>query len=212
MARPRITPKLAAILIGFVLSLLGSAGQFFYVDPLASMVEEKQGELRRIEARVATLRDAQVQYFNAQVQSATLFALDPADETRRSGLVAKLYQMNLLDKAFPFRALLAEMAMAGLFEFKPVNDAYRGLSEAARSGLTYENYQKLNAFERDILDRALSLQHNLQERHLTIASEVAERAAQRDRRKLALVLLTCLGTCFLLVANLLSERSPAKLS
>lgn len=202
------SPKVAAIVIGFALSLLGAAGQFFYVDSVAGAVDAKNDEIRRIDSRVSILRETQVQYFNAQVQSSTLFALDPADETRQRGVVAKLYQLNLLDKAFPFRALMAEMAIAGLFEFKPVNDAYRTLNEAARADLTFENFQKLNAFERDILDRALALQHKLQERRLVVAQEASVLAAERDRRKLALVLLSSLGICFLLVANLLSERKP----
>ncbi|HMN70721.1 MAG TPA: hypothetical protein PKA55_02505 [Rhodoblastus sp.] len=204
----RPSPKVAAIVIGFVLSIIGAAGQFFYVDAIAGKVDGKNDEIRRIDARVSTLRETQVQYFNAQVQSSTLFALDPADETRQRGVVAKLYQLNLLDKAFPFRALMAEMAIAGLFEFKPVNDAYRALNEAARADLTFENFQKLNAFEREILDRALDLQHKLQERRLVVAQEAASLAAERDRRKLTLVLLSSLGACFLLVANLLSERRP----
>jgi hypothetical protein len=204
----RVRPKTIAIVVGFMLSLIGAAGQFFYVDALGAQVEAKEAELRRIDQRIATLRETQVQYFNTQVQSATLFALDPADETRRRGIVAKLYQLNLLDKAFPFRALLAEMSLAGLFEFKTVNDSYRALNEAARAELTFENYTKLNAFERDILDRALALQHDLQDRHFTVAGEAAALAGERDRRKLTLVLLTCLGTCILLIANILSERRP----
>lgn len=203
------SPKTAAILIGFCLSVLGVAGQYFFVDTIAGQVETRGEEMRRIDARVSTLRETQVQYFNAQVQSSTLFALDPADETRRRGLVANLYRLNLLDKAFPFRALMAEMALAGLFDFKTVNDSYRALNEAARADLTYENFQKLNAFERDILDRALALQHKLQDRRLVVAGEAAELAARRDRRKLALVLLSSLGACFLLIANLLSERKAA---
>lgn len=204
----RLTPKTAAIVIGFVLSMLGAAGQFFFVDTLSAQVESKDSEVRKIDARISKLREAQAQYFNAQVQSSTLFALDPANEERRRGIVAKLYQLNLLDKAFPFRAVLAEMALAGVFEFKQVNDAYRALNEAARAELSYENFTKLNTFEREILDRALALQHNLQDRHFTIVAEAAALAANRDRRKLTLVLLTSLGTCFLLVANLLSEAKP----
>ena len=162
--------------------------------------------MRGIESRVATLRTTQNEYFNAYVQGNLLFALDPANVSANRGVTGKMYQLALYDRAFPFRAIMAELAIAGTFTFKPVNDEYKSLSDEARATLSFASYNALNEFEKKILDQALNLQHTLQDRYFAAETEKAAAEAQRDRRRLLMTILTALGTCLLLGANLMAER------
>ena len=165
--------------------------------------------MREIESRAATLRSTQAEYFNSYVQANLLFALNPADITVNKGVTGQMYQLAILDRAFPFRAIMGEMAIAGLFEFKSTNDQYRKLSEAARADLSYVSYSALNAFEKDILDRALTLQHNMQNRFFVAQEERTLAETARDKRRLWLTLMTAIGTILLLAANLMEETKKA---
>jgi hypothetical protein len=188
------------------LSLFGSLGQFFVVDRWEDIVAAKASEIQSIETRIATLRETQSSYFANYLQANLLFALDPADSSRDRGVTAQMYRLAILDRAFPFRNMMAEMANAGVFEFKTTNDSYRALSEAARQDLSWENYGKLNTFEKDILDKALALQHDLQLRYLDAKTEKVAAEQARDTRRFWLTILTAFGTVMLLAANLLAER------
>jgi hypothetical protein len=206
---PRRFPlKAATLIIASGLSLFGSAGQFFFVESWEEVAAERDAEMRDIERRVATLRATQTEYFNAQVQGNLLFALDPADGTRNRGIVGKLYQLSLIDRAFPFRAILAELAMAKTFDFTTVNGEYKRLNEAASADFSFQNFVAITAFERDILDKALDLQHKLQDRYIVAQAEKAEAERTSDRRRVWLIALTGLGTCLLLVANLIVGKDP----
>jgi hypothetical protein len=198
--------KTITLVMATTLSLLGSIGQFFFIESYDDVIGARTAEMRDIEAHAATLRATQAEYFNSYVQANLLFALNPADITVNKGITGQMYRLAILDRAFPFRAILGEMAMAGLFEFKTVNDQYRTLSEAARADFSYASYSALNAFEKDILDRALTLQHNMQDRFFGAQAEKAEAEAARDKRHLWLTLMTAIGTILLLAANLMEER------
>ena len=201
--------KSIILVIATTLSLLGSVGQFLLIESFDDVIGARAAELRAIETRAATLRSTQAEYFNSYVQANLLFALNPADISVNKGVTGQMYQLAILDRAFPFRAIMGEMAIAGLFDFKTTNDQYRALSEKARADLSYESYSALNAFEKDILDRALTLQHSMQDRYLVAQTEKAEAEAARDARRLWLVLMTALGTVLLLVANLVEEKKKA---
>lgn len=195
--------KSLTLVVATTLSFLGSAGQSFLVDTWDDVVEARTTEMREIENRISTLRETQSEYYNAYVQGNLLFALNPADESRNRGVVGKLYQLSLYDRAFPFRSILAELALAGAFDFTTTNDTYRKLHEAARGDLTFASYVAVNNFERDILQKALDLQHALQDRYFAAQKEKAAAEQSSDKRKVWLIALTAVGTCLLLVANLL---------
>ncbi len=197
--------KPLALVVGSGLSLMGSVGQFFLIDGYDAIASARASEMRGIEKTLATLRTTQNEYFTAYVQGNLLFALDPADTSRNRGVTAKMYQLAIIDRAFPFRAIMAELAIAGAFEFKPTNDRYRELSEAARADLTYERYTALNMFERDMLDKAFALQGRLQDRYYEAEREKAQAESAREVRRTWMMVLTGLGTILLLAANLLAE-------
>lgn len=201
--------KTSTLILATVMSLLGSIGQFFFIDSYDDVIGARTAEMRNIESRATTLRSTQAEYFNSYVQANLLFALNPADITVNKGVTGQMYQLAILDRAFPFRAIMGEMAIAGLFEFKSTNDQYRKLSEAAREDLSYESYSALNAFEKDILDRALTLQHSMQDRFFVAQEEKAVAETARDKRRLWLTLMTAIGTILLLAANLMEETKKA---
>ncbi len=201
--------KTSTLILATVLSLMGSIGQFFFIESYDDVIGARTTEMRSIESRAATLRSTQSEYFNSYVQANLLFALNPADITVNKGVTGQMYQLAILDRAFPFRAILGEMAIAGLFDFKSTNDQYRKLSEAARADLSYASYSALNAFEKDILDRALTLQHTMQDRFFVAQEEKAVAETARDKRRLWLTLMTAIGTILLLAANLMEERKKA---
>lgn len=202
--------KAATLIFATGLSLLGSLGQFAFVEGFDAQIAARGAEMRDIEAHVATLRTTQNEYFNGYVQSNLLFALNPAETSVNKGLVGQMYRLAILDRAFPFRAMMGDLAIAGLFDFKKTNDEYRGLSEAARADLTAGSYAALNAFEKNILDQALNFQGKLQDRYFVAQSEKAAAEAARDKRRLMLTVLAALGTVLLLVANLIEVRKARK--
>jgi hypothetical protein len=198
--------KAATLVIAAAMSLFGSVGQFVLVDQWDDLAEARETELRDIERRIATLRSTQTEYFNAQVQGNLLFALDPADQTKNRGLVSKLYQLSLIDRAFPFRAILAELAIAGTFDFTTTNTEYKRLQAAATADFSYQNFAAVTMFERQVIDQALEVQHKLQDRYFQARAEKSAAEHVSDRRRVWLIGLTSLGTCLLLVANLLVTK------
>lgn len=203
------TLRAVTLVLAAGLSIFGSAGQFLLVDYWEDLASTREMELRDIERRVATLRTTQTEYFNAQVQGNMLFALDPADQSRNRGLVGKLYQLSLIDRAFPFRAILAELAMAKTFEFSTVNAEYKKLQDSALGDFSFQNFTAITMFERQVLDQALELQSKLQERYFQAQNERIAADATGDRRRGWLIALTSLGACLLLAANLIVGKGQS---
>jgi hypothetical protein len=197
--------KASTLIFATLMSLLGSFGPFLLIEKFDSMIAARAAEMRAIETRIATLRSTQNEYFNAYVQSNLLFALNPADSSVNRGITGQMYRLAIYDRAFPFRAMMGEMAIAGVFNFKTTNDQYNKLSDAARADFTLESYNALNQFEREILDRAHVLQDQLQDRYFAAQDEKAAAEAGKDRRRTWLALMTALGTILLLAANLIKE-------
>lgn len=199
--------KATTLIVATVLSLLGSLGQFIFIDGWEGIASARASEMRQIEARVSTLRTSQSQFYNAYVQGNLLFAMNPADTSNDKGLTADMFKLALYDRGFPFRAMLGELAIAGLLNFKDTIAVYNGLADTSRSDLSLQSYNIVNLFEKDILDKALTYEHKLQERYLDAQTEKADAEQARDRRRLWLTVITALGTCLLLGANLMAERT-----
>jgi hypothetical protein len=205
-----LSPKPFTIILATLLGLLGSIGQFLFIEDYDNSIAGIAEQIHDIEQRVATLRSTQNEYFNGYVVANLLFALNPADSTQDRGVTADMYRLAVLDKAAPFRAIMAELSMAGVFPFTETNDKYRTLSEAARADLTRENYVALNEFEKSILDRALTLQHDLQDKYFVALDAKNKLEAARDNRRYWLTMLTAIITILMLAANLIAERRAAR--
>jgi hypothetical protein len=187
-------------------SLLGSLGQFFIVDSYDSVASAKAGELQQIERSLSVISETQSRYFMAYSQSNMLFAINPEDIKASDSIVSKLYTFSLLDRAFPIRALLAEMSIAGKFPFKPEVEKYEQVTAAARANFTLETNRALTEYEQSLLQRAFELQDKLQERHHALTLEKADAETARETRRGWLVGLTAIGTLLLLAANLMADR------
>ena len=205
-----MSAKPLTLVLATVMSLVGSFGSFLFIEGLDGISAARTSEMRDINTRIATLRTTKNEYFNAYVQTNLLFALNPAETSTNRGVTGQMYRLAILDRGFPFRAMMAEMAIAGVFEFKATNDQYRKLSEAARADLTLESYAALNGFERGILDKAHELQDKLQERYFVAEDEKTAAESEKDKRRMALAVLTALGTILLLAANLIVEKKKGE--
>ncbi len=206
LRRRRNVVKGAILVLATSLSLLGTVGQFYFVDKVKDIADARAEEMRGIETRTESLRTAQSAYFNSQVQGNLLFALNPADKSVNKGIVANLYQLALLDRAFPFRSILGELAIAGAIEFKPVNDQYNALRSTAMTDLSYEAYMAVGEFERVILDSAMAQHDALQDRYWKAQEERDKADAEAERRRAFMLAVTGAATCLFLLANLVSVK------
>jgi hypothetical protein len=188
------------------LSLFGAIGQVYYVEAAEKAADARMEEMRAIETRTTTLRDAQSAYFFAQVQSNMIFALDPANRSVNKGVVGDLYSVAIIDRGFPFRAILGELAITGAIDFKTVNDQYALLREAALKDFSYETFMAVGAFEQQILDQAMALHNQLQDRFWKAQDEKMRAEAAADRRRAHLLAVAGLATCLFLLANLMGVR------
>jgi hypothetical protein len=196
----------AVITLATLLSLIGTVGQFYLVESVEDVAKARAQEMRDIETRVENLRGAQSAYFNAQVQSNMIFALNPADRTVNKGIVANLYQLAIYDRAFPFRSILGELAISGAIKFETVNAEYNNLREAAMADLGYASFMAVGSFEQKIIEQAMTLHGALQDRFWKAQAEKDAAEATAKARRAALLAVAGLATCLFLVANLLGVK------
>jgi hypothetical protein len=206
VARRRGVVRGLVLTLATLLSLFGTVGQFFFVDGPEDVAKARAQEMRDIETRTETLRNAQHAYFNAQVQGNMLFALNPADTSVNKGIIGDLYKLAVTDRGFPFRSILGELAIAGAIEFKPVNDQYNDLRRKAMDTADYAAFTAVGEFERQSLDAAFTLHGKLQDRYWAAAAEKDAAEAEAKSRRLALLGAASLATCLFLIANLLGVK------
>lgn len=194
------------ITLATVLSLVGTLGQFYFVDSIDEVAKARAQEMRDIETRTETLRNAQASYFNATVQANMLFALNPAERGDNRGIVADLYRLAMYDRAFPFRSILGELAIAGAIKFETVNAEYNALRDRAMDGLDYDSFMAVGEFEQKVLDQALALHGTLQDRFWKALAEKDAAEATAKRRRALLLAVAGIATCLFLIANLLGVK------
>ncbi len=204
--RRRAMLRALTLIVATTLSLVGTVGQFYLVDSAQEIADARSEEMRSIESRTETLRTAQSAYFNAQVQGNMLFALNPADRSVNKGVVGDLYRLALLDRGFPFRAILGELAIAGAIDFKKVNDKYNALREEASADFSYESFTAVGEFEHAILEEAMTLHNTLQDRYWLAQAEKAAAETEIARRRALLLAVAGAATCLFLLANLMGVK------
>ncbi len=204
--RRRTALRALTLILATVLSLIGTVGQFYFVDNAQEIADARAEEMRAIESRTETLRTAQSAYFNAQVQGNMLFALNPSDRSVNKGVVGDLYRLAILDRGFPFRAILGELAIAGAIDFKKVNDRYNVLRETASADFSYESFTAVGEFEHAILEEAMGLHDKLQDRYWEAQSERSAAEAEIARRRALLLAVAGAATCLFLLANLMGAK------
>ena len=205
--------KRLAILIGFVLTALGTLGPQVYVNPVEDRSGEADQAAKAVVARIDNLRGAQSQYLTFEQMGALIYALNAsglaAPGSSQHDTLTNLYQLSLLDRSTAVRQMIGELAKAGQLVYRETSDKYGALIAAARKELSFASYQAVDDFETQTMKQANGLMDRLQRALLEAERTKGELDGLSARRKLQLVILTTLGSTLLLAANLMSERPAA---
>jgi hypothetical protein len=202
------TAKRLAILIGFVLTILGSLGSHFYVDAMQDRSAWFDQQSKDTVAKIDTLKNAQAQYLLFQQQTSLVYALSSAgfgatDNAARAQ-ISNLYQLSLLDRSNAVRAMIGELARAKVIDYPETRNKYAALIDTARKDFSLATYTSVDDFERSTMDQANSLMSALQQNFLSLGQAKTETDRVVDQRKVTLLALITLGSAFLLAANLIS--------
>jgi len=214
LAKPYWTAQRLAILIGFVLTLLGSLGSEFYVSPVLSQSSQLDQVANQASADIETLKNAQAQYLMFQQQGALIFALNAGGAASTSEnqktVTANLYALSLLDRSTAMRTMIGQLAIAGLTDYKADSEKYTVLIDAARSSFSLDTYKSVDDFEKETMAHSTAQMASLQQKLLTAEREKSVADGLADQRKLILLMAVTLGSTFLLAANLLTTRKKDK--
>lgn len=205
--------KRLAILIGFLLTVIGALAPQFYVGP----VEDRAGDVdqfaKTLSARIENLRGAQAQYLLIHQFGVLVYALNAsgaaAGGASQEATLNRLYQLSLLDRSGGIRQALGELARAHELDYRQTSDAYNALIATARKDFSLPAYQAVDDFEADVTRKADAWMAKLQQMLLDAQHEKSDLDALAARRKLQLLVLMTLGSTLLLAANLISEK-PAE--
>ena len=204
------TAKRLAILIGFVLTILGSLGSHFYVDPMQDRSAWLDQQSKDTVAKIDTLKNAQAQYLLFQQQTSLVYALNSVGFAATDGpgrtQISNLYQLSLLDRSNAVRAMIGELALAKIIDYPQTRSKYAALIDAARKDFSLATYTNVDDFERSTMDQANTLMSLLQQNYLNLGQAKTETDRVVDQRKVTLLALITLGSAFLLAANLISTR------
>jgi hypothetical protein len=205
--------KRLAILIGFLLAVIGALGPHFYVGPVEDQAQDIDQAGKTLAARIDNLRAAQSQYLLFQQMGVLVYALNatgvaPAG-TSQATTLNRLYQLSLLDRTFALRQMIGELALAKQLDYRQTSDKYAELIAAARKDFTLPTFQAVDDFETEVVRKADAWMTKLQQALLDAQHAKSDLDSQAARRKLQLLVMMTLGSTVLLAANLLSEK-PAE--
>jgi hypothetical protein len=201
------TLKRLTILVGFILSLLGSVGGYAYVAPVEKKSDALGGQIKTAEANIEILKNADASYWNFQQQGALIFAIYNAntrDEARPT--IGALMKLAMVDRTFSIRTVIGQLAIANQLNYRQTSDQYQALVDKARDDFTFTNYMAVNLFEKAFMQRAEKMSGDLQQQRLVLMTAKDRVDAEADHRRLVLLILTALGSTFLLAANLITTR------
>jgi hypothetical protein len=204
------TAKRSAILIGFVLTVLGSIGGQFYVQPAQDLSGELDEQARDLVTKIDTLKTAQSQYILFQQQGALVQALNAsgfgAEGSQQRVTLNNLAQLTLLNQSSALRPILGELAMARLLNYRESADKYSALIAAARKSFTVEAFTAVDDFEKNVMQQGQALMARNQQALVAANQAKSEADQTAERRKLQLLIVLTLGSTTLLAANLISTK------
>ena len=94
--------KRIAILIGFLLTVIGALGPHFYVGPVEDRGQDIDQAAKTLAARIDNLRAAQSQYLLFQQMGVLVYALNATGVatggSSQATTLNRLYQLSLLDR------------------------------------------------------------------------------------------------------------------
>ncbi len=205
--------KRLAILIGFLLTVIGALGPQFYVGPVEDRAADVDQAAKTVSARIDNLRAAQSQYLLFQQMGTLVYALSAtgvaAGGSSQETTLNRLYQLSLLDRSSAVRQMIGELALAHQLNYRETSDKYAALIAAARKDLALPAFQAVDDFETDAMGKADAWMATMQRALFDAERAKSDLDATAGRRKLQLLVVMTLGSTLLLAANLLSEK-PAE--
>lgn len=204
------SPKRSAILIGFILTVLGSLGSQFYVEPVAAAASAHDQLQKDLGAKIDAIRVAKSQYILFQQQGALIQALYAAGLAAEGGaqrdVLGNLSQLSLLNQSSALRPMLGELALAHVIDYRVTSDRYNALIATARKSFGVASFAAVDEFEKSILAQGDALTARLLQNYGAAGAAKSAADASAERRRLQLLALLTLGSAVLLAANLMSTR------
>lgn len=205
-----------AILIGFLLTVIGALGPQFYVGPVEDRAADVDQAAKTVSARIDNLRAAQSQYLLFQQMGVLVYALSAtgvaAGGSSQETTLNRLYQLSLLDRSSAVRQMLGELALARQLNYRETSDKHGDLIAAARKDFALPAFQAVDDFETDAMGKADAWMAKMQQALFDAERAKSELDATAARRKLQLLVVMTLGSTLLLAANLLSEKPAESLA
>jgi len=120
--------KRLAILVGFLLTVIGALGPHFYVGPVEDRAQYNDQAAKTLAARIDNLRAAQAQYLLFQQMGVLVYALNAtgvaSGGSSQETTLNRLYQLSLVDRTFALRQMLGELALAKQLDYRQTSDKY----------------------------------------------------------------------------------------
>jgi hypothetical protein len=206
--------KRLAILIGFLLTVIGALGPQVYVGPVEDRAQDFDQNAKTLSARIDNLRAAQSQYLMFQQMGVLVYALNvtgvASGGSSQETTLNRLYQLSLLDRSSAVRQMLGELALAKQLDYRRTSDKYGELIAAARKDFSLPSFQSVDDFETEAMRKADAWMAKLQQALLDAQHAKSDLDALASWRKLQLLIVMTLGSTVLLAANLLSEKPSAR--
>lgn len=201
------TLKRLAILVGFLLTMLGGVGAYLYVQPAEHRSSSVDETIKALAVKIELIKNATAQYYMFEQQGSLIFAISAANtnpEARDD--IGRLRQLALLNRTFAVRQIIGQLAIAGQLNYRETSDGYQKLIDAARKDFTLPNFLAVKDFEAKYMTGAETQSGQLQMQRDALMQEMASDDRIVDDRKLVLLVLTSLGSAFLLAANLIATK------
>ncbi len=210
LARGYWTAKRLALLVGFLLTVIGSLGTQFLVSPYDNLSSILDLRAKDLSAKIDVLKSAQAQYILFQQQGALIFAISMAGISAGTPegpkMISQLFQLNMLDRMEAVQTIIGSLALGHVLDYRSTFDHYKQLVDAARADISLANYTAVDDAEKSLSKQATSQLGALQDNLLKLQQMKGQSDSSGSRNRLILLVAMTLGSSFLLIANLISTR------
>ena len=212
---PILTPgywsaKRLALLVGFLLSIIGSVGTQLVVAPYENASNALELRAKDLSAKIDTVKNAQAQYILFQQQGALIFAMSAAGlasgTANSSQIISQLFQLNMLDRTEAIQTIIGSLALDRRLDYRATYDHYKSLMDAARKDISLSTYTAVDDQEKALSRQATDEIGRFQDWLTQVQQLKSQADASAGRSKLILLAAMALGATFLLAANLISTR------
>lgn len=202
-----------AIFLGFGITVLGLLLTQFYVEPAQKDRSDIQERLSASRAKAKILSSANATNNIFGQLGSMVFTLNSHDQPNEAGVEAvQTLQLRAIDwRHDGVRTYIAQLGVAGEVDYKPTAAAYERLVDDEIQLGTDVAYRKANEFEADLSMKAVTDTGNAAMDAIRLHSAFFNIDAIVQYRKLILMIVTVLGSAFILVATLIAmSPKPAR--